>query len=653
MADTGTAGPAPKDAPPPRRPPAPPTPPDQPASSPPAGWQVLWTLQNAALVVFMGLALAVTIVGIYTVIFPPQEGAHVAIAFRVLDVLLIAILVSVTVAWFSSANAQMLGRGIQHLLSINRAALTSFIVSGTATVAILIYVAVAAMSSAEVEHGLYLLAAIELLLKLTAVSAIIVLITLRRSAPTIIAPAPAGSDPSAPVVVESSDDRGRLEFGSLAFAFGLIVIAGLVVPTDDLMRLSNMLFGGDKKIEDYLPQQPLVRVEDDMSAQIAIAVQNAPAMRELTDEMPSAEQQELYNAINAQVERVIYSVVADRIKRIGAWSLFEDICEDAEDAIIFINSNNKLVSEHIVYLASEGLVEFPYGDLTSLEMTPYGSQVIAKELGRTCAVAGTMQSPTTTIDPAFPPVASDTIDVDSSERTVDVAPIGIPLELSRGGTIIKLQLPQGDYVATLVAIDRIDPMLQLYDEEGILQDQNDDGGPGAFDSAISFNVDPSEVLYVRALSFDARAGNARLEITLAREELSAAQLADQQQALALAEIVEVPLDGAVYAFTALEAGEHIIHTSVPPDGVPTADITATLLRKGRNGYEVIAEDDDSGTDTFPIVTASLAAGETYYLVLRHYSREEALPAQVRIRVYPEVGAAQMPEDTVVGTEAMP
>lgn len=98
MADTGTAGPAPKDAPPPRRPPAPPTPPDQPASSPPAGWQVLWTLQNAALVVFMGLALAVTIVGIYTVIFPPQEGAHVAIAFRVLDVLLIAILVSVTVA---------------------------------------------------------------------------------------------------------------------------------------------------------------------------------------------------------------------------------------------------------------------------------------------------------------------------------------------------------------------------------------------------------------------------------------------------------------------------------------------------------------------------------------------------------------------------
>jgi hypothetical protein len=600
----------------------------------------------------MGLALAVAIIGIYTVIFPPQEGQHVAIAFRVLDVLLIAILVSVAVAWFSSANAQMLGRGLQHLLSIHRAALTSFIISGTATVAILIYVAVAAMSSAEVEHGLYLLAAIELLLKLTAVSAIIVLITLRRS-PTILAPAPVGSTANTQIVVEASDDRGRLEFGSLAFAFGLIVIAGLVVPTDDLMRLSNMLFGGDKKIEDYLPQQPLVRVEDDMSAQIAVAVQNTPAMRQLTDEMSSAAQQELYNSINAQIERVIYSVVADRIKRIGAWSLFEDICEDAEDAIIFMNANNKLVSEHIVYLASEGLVEFPYGELTSLEMTPYGSQVIAKELGITCAVAGVTQGPTAAVDTAFPSVASDTIDVENSERTVDVAPVGIPLELSREGRIIKLQLPQGDYVATLVAIDRIDPMLRLYDHEGNLLDQNDDGGPGAFDSAIPFNVAPGEVLYIRALSFDTRAGNARLEIALAREELSAAQLAEQQQAHPLSEIVEVPLDGAVFSFAALEPGEHVIHTSAPPDVDTVADITATLLRKGSGGYEVVAEDDDSGTNSFPIVTASLVAGETYFLVLRHYSREEAIAVQARIRIYPGVAAAepagpeaQQPDDTV-------
>lgn len=117
----------------------------------------------------------------------------------------------------------MIGHGFRHLLSIHRAAVACFVVSGAATVGILIYVALAIMAAAEVAHGLYLLAAIELLLKLTAVSAIIVLITLRRTTAMVL-PASQANGEHVAAALEAQEDRGRLEFGSLAFAFGLVVI---------------------------------------------------------------------------------------------------------------------------------------------------------------------------------------------------------------------------------------------------------------------------------------------------------------------------------------------------------------------------------------------------------------------------------------------
>lgn len=281
------------EGPPPVAPPGPPAPPpplgagNRSDSAGTLGWH-LWTLQNAAILVFMALALAAILIAFYAVGTPPspdgQSGANPTLALEVLNTLLVAIAVTLVFAWLSSANAQMIGRGFRHLLSIHRAAVACFVISGAATVGILIYVALAIMAAAEVAHGLYLLAAIELLLKLTAVSAIIVLITLRRTTAMVLPAAPAtGQDVAA--VLEAQEDRGRLEFGSLAFAFGLVIIAALVVPTDDLMRISAMMFGGDRKVEDYLPQRPLVRVEDDMANQIATAVQNAPAMRDLTAQL--------------------------------------------------------------------------------------------------------------------------------------------------------------------------------------------------------------------------------------------------------------------------------------------------------------------------------------------------------------------------------
>ena len=164
------------------------------------------SLQSVALLVFAGLALTIAIIAIFTAIIPtePHQGFLVS---HLLDVLLIAAAICIGLAWLSAANTKMLGSGFKHLLSIHRAAIASFVLSSTATIGILFYVVGATASSAEIQHGLYLLAAIEFLLKLTAVSAIIVLITLRR-APVIVPARPnvvAEAD-SPPIVIDDQEE---------------------------------------------------------------------------------------------------------------------------------------------------------------------------------------------------------------------------------------------------------------------------------------------------------------------------------------------------------------------------------------------------------------------------------------------------------------
>ncbi len=629
--------------PPPKQPerptPPPPEPPrgDEEFRSPGSfGWH-LWTLQNAAILVFMALALAAIIIALYVVATPPSQdgraGSNPALALSILNTLLIAIAITLVFAWLSSANAQMIGRGFRHLLSIHRAAVACFVISGAATVGILIYVALAIMAAAEVAHGLYLLAAIELLLKLTAVSAIIVLITLRRTAAMVL-PTAQDTVQDATMVLEAQEDRGRLEFGSLAFAFGLVVIAALVVPTDDLMRISAMMFGGDRKVEDYLPQRPLVRVEDDMANQIATAVQNAPGMRDLTGDMPNGERDSLFNSIEAGIANVIYNIVGDRVKRIGAWPLFIDICQDNEGALLSTNSSNKLVAEHISYLAGEGLIDFPYGDIQTLDITQYGSQVIIKNEGLACEGASTTVTTASadTPSPIFIGAAG------RSERSLTSTPDEIVIAISQQAESILLDLPPGDYLVSLIALDRIDPYLQVVDEQGTLLAENDDGGPGVFDSALSIRVGAGQVYVARASTLDS-AGNAILRVQRETriELISAAQLVREEPAAFIGESVDIPPLGAVFQFDAEADGPHVI--DVVPNSGPDADLTGELFRKFGDDVESLAADDDSGEGGFPRLNARLTAGETYYLVLQHYAPGSAPTTTARIDILSEAPAA--------------
>lgn len=630
------------------------------------------TIQRIALIVFALLALAIVTIAVFSVVAPYEVSDPFTVP-RTLAVLLFAAIACLFVAWLDTANAALIGRGMKHLLSIHRAAVATFVVAGTATIAISIFVALAALFSGEIKRGLYALAAIEFLLKLAAVSAIIVLITLRKPSTTrtVTAQQPAAAPATEEVVTVETEqeDRGRLEFGSLAFAFSLVVIAGLIVPSEDLMRLASMFFGGDKKIEDYLPQRPLVTVEDGLSDEIIEAIEDLPVISAYLDDLNSEDRRNVSDSMKSKVESVLYDLEIEDAKRLGAWPLLEAICHDQQDTLIFSNSDNKVLADHLVYLSTEGLVEYPYGDVNSIKLTQYGAVVMSKYM-----ISNTL--PSCTVDEAVL-TASPNADLDTltlTPRVVSIDPAEAQATITNPSsvrtlqlgtsTIYQLSMPAGSYRAELQSLGRADPFLQLFDADGELVGENDDGGSsGAFDARIDFDLREGDKYYLRTSSYDGRDGEARLLIDEAsaatdpNADFTALQIARETTAKPLAQTAVVPPEGTALSFTASSSGEHrfaFSREAETEEGI--VDLVAVLFSVDGTRYTQVATDDDSGTGGLPNLLATLEQDKNYILVLKHFERMLAEPVAVTIAVNPPLSA---PDDTAddatdeqdAGTEA--
>jgi hypothetical protein len=490
------------------------TPPPQPPSPPPPGgfWSTLYrdlTLQRVALIVFAGLAIAIILVTLLTLALPQDSARSLQIS-RTLTVLLITALTCASIAWLDSANLLMLGRGLRQVLSIQRAAVGTFVGASVATIAVAIFVALSALFAGGLEKGLYALASIEFLLKLAAVSAIVVLMTLRKPLVARIASSqkqptgekPAGQDEAEPVNVDQ-EDNGRLEFGGLSFAFSLVVIAALIVPSEDLMRMASMFFGGQHTLEQQLPTRPVITVEDDLSSQITRAVIHSIASRQIFAQtpLPELERQIDTLALQNQIFEVIADNLINNVERRGALTLLRAVCEDDEDTLIFANSDDRVLAEHIAFLTAEGLIEQPYGDLNLIQITSYGNNVVKGTRGNNC------------VDFSSP---SPLVAVSTTDPTISIIPYENALTLPVLGMTFNLDLPAGRYRAELVAIDRVDPYLELLAGNDSVIQSDDDGGPGFLDAGLDFTVDGSaQTLILRASTFDRQVGRASLRIFLA------------------------------------------------------------------------------------------------------------------------------------------
>jgi hypothetical protein len=617
-----------------------------------------WTFQSVALLVFVGLAIATILVALISLIVPSPANDSFLVT-RTLSVLVTLAVACAVLAWLDQANARMFGDGIRHLLTVNRAAIAAFIAAGAATIGVCLFVAFAALFSGRVQHGLYILAAIQFLLKLAAVSAIIVLITLRRASPVVDVQVANPALPpldGQPVVVEAPEDRGRLEFGSLAFAFGLVVIAGLVMPNEDLMRLSSMFFGGEKKIEDYLPRQPILALDDDLEDLIVTSFSSSAVFLRVMDQLATDDVQSIKAAIRSSVQTVLNDTAIANARRTGTLDILQRICEGTQEDILFANSTNRVLADHLSYLVGEGLIRIVYDDLTSVMVTEYGDDILYKYAGAHCqGYEENLQG----IGDTAPMLAKDAriiISIDESPKS------------------FGLGLDPGTYFAALVSQDDSDPVLQLIDKEGTILQEDDDSGPGHYDATIYFTVDSAnQGLVLRAKTFNDLPGTAELFVREASEELpqaanraassnspryspsmAAEYLAQRPTDMRLREgeldtTVMVVQRGTAIGYAPTSSGAHVINIEMIA-GLNRLGLIATLFEQSALGPPIRISETAVGMNRGPTtITADLRTDRTYTLVLQH-QESVAEPTIVDVRIEPPDLVPAAPEP---GTDPAP
>jgi hypothetical protein len=622
----------------------------------------LWTFQSVALLVFVGLAATTVLVALMSLIVPSPASDSFLVT-RTLSVLVTLAVSCAVLAWLDQANARMFAKGVRHLLTVNRAAIAAFIAAGAATIGVCLFVAFAALFSGRVQHGLYILAAIQFLLKLAAVSAIIVLITLRRASPingqqAADAEEAEGGDKDQKVV-EAPEDRGRLEFGSLAFAFGLVVIAGLVMPNEDLMRLSSMFFGGEKKIEDYLPRQPILALDDDLGDLIVTSVSSSPGFQRIVENLDADDEQSIKAAIRSSVRTVMYDTAIANARRTGTLDILDRICHGTQEDILFANSTNRVLADHLSYLVGEGLIRIVYDDLTSMMVTEYGDEVMYKHAGVHCdGYEEDLQAI-----------------VDTARMLTDGARIIISIDESPKS--FGLNLEPGSYFAALVSQDDGDPVLQLIDKEGTILQEDDDSGPGPYDATIYFTVDSAnQGLVLRAKTFGDLSGNAELFVSEASAEVPqaadrassrAASAATTAEALAqrppettlggdnlTTRIMVLPRGGAVIGYAPTSPGQHAIDIELLA-GLSRQGLIATLFERSGEGPIRISEAAIGMNGGSAVITSDMVAGRTYALVLQHRDRvSEPSIVSVVVRppsVTPAPSPAEQDEQTITPNAA--
>lgn len=601
-----------------------------------------WTFQSVALLVFVGLAATTVLVALVSLIVPSPASDSFLVT-RTLSVLLTLAVVCAVLAWLDQANARMFGDGVRHLLTVNRAAIAAFIAAGAATIGVCLFVAFAALFSGRVQHGLYILAAIQFLLKLAAVSAIIVLITLRRAPPLVDAQganAVVAQAAGQAVVAEAPEDRGRLEFGSLAFAFGLVVIAGLVMPNEDLMRLSSMFFGGEKKIEDYLPRQPILALDDDLGNLIVTSVSSSAGFQRAMEQLDAEDEQSIMASIRSSVRTVMYDTAIANARRTGTLDILERICHGTEEDILFANSTNRILADHLTYLVGEGLIRIIYDDLTSMMVTEYGDEVMYKYAGTHCDG-----------------YEEDLQGVGDTARML-TSGARVLISIDESPKSFGLSLEPGTYFAALVSQDDSDPVLQLLDQEGTILQEDDDSGPGQFDATIYFTVDSAnQGLVLRAKTFSGLSGNAELFVDEASADLpQAANRAVSSSsrryspAMTAEDLAQYPAEttlsqdnlmstvivvqrGTTIGYAPISSGPHAINIELVA-GLSRRGLHATLFEQSDQGPPIRISETTVGIAGAPtVITSDLYADRTYTLVLQHED-PRAEPTIVGVRIEP-------------------
>ena len=307
-------------------------------------------------------------------------------------------------------------------------------------------------------------------------------------------------------------------FGSgWSLTFGLVVIGALIVPSNDIVRFILLITGSERAYSELYRHETPQRIRIDYNPEHSDtdkSDQNECELNLIDDVIVYRIADLLSDAGIEGYEDVIQQVVSREVIRYTARELIANVVARGasetfasvatNDAVAFQTAfqGNEQAKEHMLYLRSEGLVDFPFDHFHLARMTDFGTIVFlgtaskaerdrerdrlsseeaacAEQLARG---AGFLPTPLPT-----PPPVDSIVDLSSVAGGRVTAPAG-------GYSWLKFSVETPAEYSMLVRAGAGDgdPYLYLFDGEGFMLEQNDDGGHAVagFASLIVRSLEP-------------------------------------------------------------------------------------------------------------------------------------------------------------------
>lgn len=177
----------------------------------------------------------------------------------------------------------------------------------------------------------------------------------------------------------------------LVLAFGIFLIGALIVPSSDIIRFALIAFGSDKNYEEFITsskigRDPLGRSSDAANKIVTELESNGYLLATLE---PSMRKRAVNSVISMLVEEREITLL-EQVRTRGAFGVLRATSEGDEirRMVYEFGSSEDDFRTHLNFLRSSALITFNYDDLSSVEITELGRQVLHRAIQLERAIRG-------------------------------------------------------------------------------------------------------------------------------------------------------------------------------------------------------------------------------------------------------------------------
>ena len=298
--------------------------------------------------------------------------------------------------------------------------------------------------------------------------------------------------------------------------FSIIVIAALIVPSQDIVRFLLLASNSERRYDAFFSRSNVSSLNlsslikpggisarfSETSHQLSYEIERYLLNEELVNEelgdgaFPPETQTRLREIIDRGLDGFIVQLAAVEVVANGAVNALLAVSE-GEDGFprwVSLYGSESVTVQNLGFLKSKGLISFPIDDFREAEVTPFGEDVVDQIL----PLGGRDQvNRIETVPRAM---------INLGDQDVDEL-IGQPRTINLTQDVRQLTLTSDTARSVTLhlnaVMDAADPFLILYDEQGNQIAEDDDSGDGLNSAMIlTFDPDQSRTIGMRAYGGD-------------------------------------------------------------------------------------------------------------------------------------------------------